>query len=418
MEAKALRIGILGAGTVGGSVARAIVERPERLAAFGGRRLELARVACRRPDLRAGQTGLPRSLFTDRIDEVVAQPEIDVVVAAMGGSTEEEAAIRAALEAGQHVVTANKAVLARVGPELDRLARRVDRALLYEAAVGGATPVLRAVTSSLGFLTAESVQAILNGTCNFILSRMGDGESFADALGDAQAKGLAEADPSLDIDGGDTAQKLTVLAGLAAGVWIEQKALTIRGIRDLTPEDIAAAKAFDAKLALVAEARVDGTGRWLAAVEPRLIPRTSPLANASRESAAALIHTAEAGPFFFSALGAGGGATGAAVLADLAAIARDAWRGEKRVGLGDAKPVGAVGSPTEKLPLRRYLRVESAERARVLAASSGGMLSVAGGKAPRSLATAGFMDAAEFWKRLSKLGVTPRDAFATSFLGE
>jgi homoserine dehydrogenase len=385
-----LRIGLLGAGNVGGAVARALLRGgAKRLAAFAGRPLQLVRIVARKPETRAQQIGADFSLFSTRVDSVAGARDIDVVAALMGGLAEEDA-IKIALASGQHVVTANKAVIAKSGPELERLASHRDRALLYEAAVGGATPIIRNLRSCAGFLNINRVQAILNGTCNYILSQLEHGAPMDVAIGKAQHKGLAEADPSLDVEGRDAAQKLIILMGLAAGVWFREAEIATRGITRLEPEDTRAARLLGCSLALIAEAARGGdhpSAGWEASVEPRLIPQDSLLAKVSAEAGAVAFQADPGGPFFFSALGAGGEPTAVSVLSDLAAVARGSWKTERNVSLANVADASAL-TPSSLKPMWRYIRALSPQDAQQLEKIGNGVFRfVEPEKCPRALAT-------------------------------
>jgi homoserine dehydrogenase len=220
MTRSPLRIGLLGAGTVGREVARALLERGPEMTPADGAPLELIGVAVRDID-RARAGGLPPDLLTDAPAHLVASPDADVIVELMGGDEPARTLIAAALGAGKAVVTANKHVLAHHGAELEAIARRTGAALRFEASVGGGIPVLGPIATELAGNRVTAVRGIVNGTTNYILTAMTDeGRDYDDVLADAQALGYAEADPSGDVEGRDAANKLVVLARLAFGSWI------------------------------------------------------------------------------------------------------------------------------------------------------------------------------------------------------
>src|SRR5262245_46373215 len=213
-----LGIALIGCGTVGSGVAKLLLEQPARLAARAGRPLALRRVVVRHPD-KPRPVALPRELLTTDLDRALADPSIHVVVELVGGMDWARQAVLRALAAGKDVVTANKALLATHGTEVFDAARRHGRAIAFEASVAGGVPIIAALTQSLAANQMLSLQGILNGTSNFILSEMTDhGRSYAEALAEAQARGYAEADPTLDVDGTDAAHKLAILAQIAFGM--------------------------------------------------------------------------------------------------------------------------------------------------------------------------------------------------------
>ena len=340
MSRAPLRVAVLGAGTVGREVVRALIERGSELIAADGAPLELVGVAVR--DIgRARAAGLPTNLLTDAPAHLVAADDTDVIVELMGGDEPAHTLIAAALAAGKGVVTANKHVLAHHGPELEATARRTGAALRFEAAVGGGVPVLGPLATELAANRVTAVRGIVNGTTNYILSAMADeGREYADVLAAAQAAGYAEADPRGDVEGHDAVNKLVILARLAFGVWLDPATVvTIAtdgpgaarpGITGIGAADIAAAAAIGRTIKLVAEARRDGDGPVLASVLPTAVPTDSPLGRTSGVLNRIEIDGEPVGTVAFSGLGAGGPATSSAVLGDLIAIARElgsTWAG-------------------------------------------------------------------------------------------
>ena len=337
---RALRIAVLGAGTVGGEVVRALVERGSELVAADGAPLELAGIAVR--DIaRARAADLPAELLTDAPAHLVAADDTDVVVELMGGDEPAHTLIAAALAAGKAVVSANKHVIAHHGPELEAIARRTGAALRFEAAVGGGVPVLGPLATELAANRVTAVRGIVNGTTNYILSAMSDeGREYADVLAAAQAAGYAEADPSGDVEGHDAVNKLVILARLAFGVWLDPATVTTiaidgpgaarPGITGIGAADIASAAALGRTIKLVADARRDDEGSILASVLPTAVPTESALGRTSGVLNRIEIDGEPVGTVAFSGPGAGGPATSSAVLADLIAIARglgSTWAG-------------------------------------------------------------------------------------------
>ena len=251
MSLQPLRVGVLGAGTVGREVVRALLERSPRLTPADGSPLVLAGVAVRDVE-RAKDAGIPEALLTDAPAHLVASPEVDVIVEVMGGDEPARTLVLAALANGRAVVTANKHLLAHHGPDLERASRAADSPLRFEASVGGGIPVLGPLALDLAGNRIARVRGIVNGTTNFILTAMArEGRDYADVLAEAQARGYAEADPTADVEGLDAVNKLVILARLAFGVWIDPASVGNRpgttsgaagapGITGVTAEDIAA----------------------------------------------------------------------------------------------------------------------------------------------------------------------------------
>jgi homoserine dehydrogenase len=253
-------------------------------------------------------------------------------VEAIGGSDPALRIARHALGAGKRLVTANKALLAVHGPELAALARRSGGRLDFESAVAGGIPVIRSLRDSLGLTGIRSIRGILNGTTNYILSRLGDGWRYADALADAQAKGFAEADPALDIDGDDAAQKLRILAGV--GFDAPVRSIRVHGIRDVTLAEVEAARSRRSVVRHVATARRVGGGVELR-VERRELPEQHPLAAAKGENNAVLVRGRAVGEMLFAGKGAGSLPTAAAVLSDVIELSEQRAAG-RRSGLHEA----------------------------------------------------------------------------------
>ncbi len=341
LERTPLRVGVLGAGTVGGEVIRAFLARSPRLAPADGRPLVLAGVAVR--DIpRARASGVPDDLLTDAPAHLVASPDIDVLVEVMGGQEPARTLILGALASGKAVVTANKALLAAHGPELEAAARASGAPLRFEASVGGGIPVLSPLASDLAANRVSSVRGIVNGTTNYILTAMArEGLAYDDVLADAQARGYAEADPTADVEGLDAAAKLVILMRLAFGAWIEPTSVERRplvrgggrgaaGITGVTADDVAAVLDHGRVLKLVAAARVLDDGSFEASVLPSAVFGATALATTDGVLNRVEIEASPVGSVAFAGPGAGGAATSSAVLGDLVAIARggsSTWAG-------------------------------------------------------------------------------------------
>jgi homoserine dehydrogenase len=309
-----VRIALLGCGTVGGGLVRLIAASREVVAARHGVELELARVLVR--DTSRRREGVAPALRVNQPDDAIPE-DADVVVELLGGLEPAGQLVRAALWRGLPVVTANKALLAAHGEELLALARARGTTLAFEGSAGGGVPIVRALRGALAGNRVESIEAVLNGTCNVVLTRMEqEGASFADALRAAQDAGFAESDPSLDVGGWDAAQKLVVLSALAFGRWLPLASVSVRGIEDVTPSALADARARGRALRLVASAERRGDSLSLA-VAPRELPREHPLARVTMEQNAILVRGDAVGELLFAGRGAGAGPTATAVLGDL-----------------------------------------------------------------------------------------------------
>ena len=315
------KIAIAGLGTVGGGVVKALAARTDELSHRAGRNLKIVGVSARdkhkaRDFAVNGWTDDPLSL---------AKGDADVVVELIGG--EEGIArqlVETALANKKHVVTANKALLAKHGLKLAELAEKNGVTLKFEAAAAGGIPIVKALREGLITYRVDAVKGILNGTCNYILTEMeSSGRSFADVLKEAQAKGYAEADPTLDVGGGDTAHKLALLASLAFGTAPNLDAVAVEGIEHITPDDIAFASEFGYRIKLLGVARRMGS-KIDQKVHPAMVRVRSALANVSGAANGVLVDAGEAGSFFFSGRGAGEAPTASAVVADIVEAASGA----------------------------------------------------------------------------------------------
>ncbi len=313
-------VGILGAGTVGGTVIRRLVEDRAAIAARTGLDLEVHRVAVRDP-AKTRSLSLPAGMVTDDPAEVVGDPGVRLVVEVMGGRQPAGDLVLAALEAGKPVVTANKELIAARGPQLIAAAARGGVPLLFEAAVGGGIPIIRPLAETLAGEQLERVAGIVNGTTNYILTRMGDGEGYAAALAEAQQRGYAEADPTADVSGADAAAKAAILASLAFGTWVGSDDVPYEGIDGLAAVDIAWARFLGYEVRLLAIATRGATG-VCARVHPALIPIDDPLAAIRGATNAVLVTGPSIGDLLFAGPGAGGEPTATAVLGDVIDAAR------------------------------------------------------------------------------------------------
>ncbi|MGD9839444.1 MAG: homoserine dehydrogenase [Afipia sp.] len=342
-----LKVGIAGLGTVGAEVVRLIESQSRALSARCGRGVKVVAVSARS---KAKKRGLDlRGIDWAKNPLALANdPRIDCFVELMGGAGEPAlSAIEAALRNGKSVVTANKALIAKHGSRLAALAEKHGGALNYEAAVGAAIPVIKTLREGLAGTGINRVYGILNGTCNYILTRMEREElSFAECLKDAQRLGYAEANPSFDVDGHDTAQKLAILASLAFGTKVNQSAVYVEGISSIAPEDLRAAEELGYRVKLLGVAVKTESGIEQR-VHPTMVPRSSSIAQVMDVTNAVTIDGEGIPPITLVGPGAGGAATASAVLADIADVAR----GIRAAPFG--RPVAKLKTTT-KAPMKRH----------------------------------------------------------------
>ncbi|KXV14338.1 homoserine dehydrogenase [Acetobacter malorum] len=317
-----LRLGLAGLGTVGAGVIRLLNTNADLVTARAGRPLKVTAVSARDRTRDRG-VDLSGMRWYDNAPDLVADPDVDVVVELIGGSEgTARAVVEAALAAGKPVVTANKALLAIHGPALARLSAEKSAPLLFEAAVAGGIPAIKMVREGLAADRLLRIGGILNGTCNYILTVMREtGKDFGTVLADAQQLGYAEADPSTDIDGLDAAHKLTILAGLAFGQPVAFESLHVEGIRRIGALDLSFARTLGYRIKLLGMARMGETGLE-ARVTPCLVPENAPIAQVDGVFNAVVAEGAFAGRLMIEGRGAGAGPTASAVAADLIDIAR------------------------------------------------------------------------------------------------
>lgn len=319
---QALRVGVAGLGTVGAALISQVAHRREALTARCGRGIEIVAVSARSRGKDRGVDLKKMKWFDDPV-ALARDASIDVFVELMGGSGGiAKASVEAALGAGKSVVTANKALLAKHGVKLAALAEKNGGALNYEAAVGAAIPVIKTLREGLAGNDIARIYGILNGTCNYILTRMEqEGLSFADCLKDAQRLGYAEADPTFDIEGHDTAQKLAILASLAFGTKVDESAIYVEGISSIAPADLAAADELGYRVKLLGVAMKTPKGIEQR-VHPTMVRKDSAIAQVMGVTNAVTVDVAGINPITLIGPGAGGAATASAVLSDIADVAR------------------------------------------------------------------------------------------------
>ncbi len=361
----ALRIALLGAGTVGTEVARLLVANAEDFAARVGAPLELVGVAVR--DISKAREGIAADLLTTDADALL-DSNIDLVIEVMGGIEPARTLILKALNNGASVVTANKALLAADGATLFEAAEKNNVDLYYEASVAGAIPLLRPLRESLVGDKVRRVLGIVNGTTNYMLTKMDEtGADYAEVLAEAQALGYAEADPTADVEGLDAAAKAAILASLAFHTRVTIDDVYVEGISKVTAADIKAAQdmGFVVKLLAVAELTPDEQG-VVVRVHPAMVPRSHPLASVRLSFNAVFVEADAAGAVMFYGRGAGGAPTASAVLGDVVAVARNKVRGHAGYGesvYADLEPRAISAATT-----RYAINLQVADQPGVLAA--------------------------------------------------
>jgi homoserine dehydrogenase len=366
MTGPTIRVGMIGAGTVGGALAQMLSDRGRHamMDDAAGARLELVAVAVRHPT--RARAGIDAAIVSGSALELARRTDIDVVVEVAGGVEGILEAVTAALDRGTPVVTANKVLMASHGSALIDRAAAHDTDLFYEAAVAGGVPIVRALRTSLAGERIERVLGIVNGTTNYILSQMTEhGNTFSDALLDAQALGYAEADPTADVSGADAGAKVAILAWLAFGTPLVGDPVSVEGIDEITADDVAFARSRGYVIKLLGVAERIGEDSVSRRVHAALVPSTHPLGAVSGATNAVFVEGAHAGPLMWLGPGAGGAPTASAVLGDLVVAARNLSVGRHDAPLSvDATlrehPIGAVCSAV-------YVAVEVADRPGVLA---------------------------------------------------
>ena len=356
---------MLGCGVVGSQVARLLGRDSGDFAARAGAKLVLKKVAVR--DLKIEREHVEASLLTSDAQALVNDPAINIVIEVMGGINPARELLLKAIKSGKSVITANKALLAKHGAELFEAADKNGVDLYYEAAVGGAIPILRPLRESIVGDHVHRVMGIVNGTTNYILTKMDEeGSDFASALKEAQRLGFAEADPSADVEGLDAAAKAAILAGLAFHTRITIDQVSAEGITKISARDIQVARDINHVIKLLAIAELTQKSEVSVRVQPTLLPRQHPLAAVRNAFNAIFVEAESAGELMFYGRGAGGAPTASAVLGDLIAIARNMTGG----GSGHGESDYAELKPADQgSVLTRYLiRLDVNDRPGVLAA--------------------------------------------------
>ena len=370
-----IRVGLLGCGTVGTGVLRILRDNAADIEARLGVPIEVVRIAV--SDLQKDRDAIvPASLLTEDASEVVSDPSIQVVAEVIGGYEPARGLLLEALSHGKHVVTANKALLARHGAELFRAGDASQRDLIFEASVGGGIPIVRTLREGLASERIDTIQAIINGTSNYILTEMADGAAYEDALANAQALGFAEADPTMDVGGIDAAQKLSILISLCWGAQVSFEAIPTLGLDAASQVDMAYAESFGytVKPLAVAKAHPDGIE---ARVAPALVAADAMLGSVQGAFNAVHVESQALGPVLLYGQGAGMLPTAAAVVSDMVELGRAILRGTSgrlphmafHEGLTPTR--GLRSAAETRCPF--YLRFAVADEPGVLAALSGAL---------------------------------------------
>jgi homoserine dehydrogenase len=356
-------VGLIGAGTVGSEVAHRLLSSADVLRRRAGCELVLRRVAVR--DGARDRPRVPRALLTTDVGAVIEDGEIDVVVELAGGEEPARTFIERSIKARKHVVTANKVVMARHGPELLELAGEMDVEVYFEAAVGGGIPLISTFKIDLAANRLERVAAIINGTTNFMLSRMAaNGQPFEDVLAEAQRAGYAEADPTEDVDGHDAASKLAIMASIGFGVRVHPRDVFCEGIRGVEPVDFRYARELGYTIKLLAYAE-RGEGGIEARVHPCMVPLVHPLAQVDGVNNAVFVEGDLIGQVMLGGPGAGARPTTSAVVGDLIDLARSI--GREAHAYRNYTFEDAALTPVDDVTTRAYFRCTVEDRPGVLA---------------------------------------------------
>ncbi|MBE3069443.1 MAG: homoserine dehydrogenase [Planctomycetes bacterium] len=368
---KSIGVAVIGFGTVGTGVVRLLLEDADRLAQVAGVRLVLRHV-CDVDLARPRGVAVPPGLLTDQVDRILADPEVGIAVETVGGTTFAVDLMKRLLAAGKDVVTANKAALAKRGGELFAAARQAGRSISFEASCAAGIPIIRALRDGLVANRLTALTGILNGTCNYILTQMSStGASYDTALAGAQAKGYAEADPTLDVSGEDTRHKLAILAGLAFNAEVRVDDIHVEGIAGIDPSDITYGAQLGYVLKLLAVGRVVD-GAVSLRVHPTFVAAGSPLATVSGVDNAVLVTGHAVGNTFYVGPGAGEMPTASSIVADVvdAAIGRARLTADHMAWLAGRRQAMPV-QPIRDIRSRYYLRFDVRDEPGVLATIAG-----------------------------------------------
>ena len=370
-----VKVGLLGLGTVGGGTVTVLARNRDEIVRRAGRDIVISHAAAKafRREAIEGIERIPR--VSDDAWQVVADPEVAIVIELIGGCSPARELVLQAIENGKHIVTANKALIAKHGNEIFAAAQRKGVMVAFEAAVAGGVPIIKALREGLAANRIEWIAGIINGTSNYILTQMRDhGRSFDDALAEAQALGYAEADPTFDVEGVDAAHKLTILGSLAFGIPLQFDKVYVEGITRIEPQDVANAEEFGYRIKLLGITRKTERGVELR-VHPTLIPERRLIANVNGVMNAVLIEGDAVGPTLYYGAGAGSLPTASAVIADVVDVVRALTTDpENRVPHlafqpGELRDLRVL--PIDEIETAYYLRLQAEDRPGVIAAVAG-----------------------------------------------
>ena len=362
-ELKTISIGMLGCGVVGSQVARLLQSDEQELSERSGALLVLKKIGVRSD---AAREGIDPSMITTDLHSIVSDPEINIVIEVMGGIEPARTLILEAIKNKKSVITANKALLATHGHELFNAADAAKVDLYYEAAVAGAIPIIRSMRESLAGDQITRVMGIVNGTTNYILTKMHEeGRNFSDVLKEAQALGYAEADPTADVEGHDAAAKAALLASLAFHSTVTIDEVYCEGISAISLDDVNAAKAMGSVIKLLAIAELTVKDEISVRVHPVMLPNSHPLASVRNAFNAVYVESESAGQLMFYGRGAGGAPTASAILGDLVAVTRH--RAYSTVGYGESDYADLDIAPVGEVKSQFFVRLHVADKSGVLA---------------------------------------------------
>jgi homoserine dehydrogenase len=366
-----IKVGLIGFGNIGAGVVRLLQDNADTVQQKVGRRITLKRIADL--DITSDRgVAVDPALLTTNVNDIFNDPEISIVIELIGGYEPAKSFVLRAIEAGKHVVTANKALLALHGDEIYAAAARKGVEVQFEAAVGGGIPVLSAIKGNLAGNRFNSVFGIMNGTCNYILTRMTqEGADFGEVLQSAQELGYAEPDPAFDIEGTDTAHKLAVLASLCFGTTIDFNAIHTEGITGISGIDISYAAEFGYRIKLLAIGKLTDDGQLEVRVHPTMIPLNNPLADVNGVFNAIRLTGDFVGPVLFYGRGAGQNPTASAIVGDLIALSRSIAAG---VQTRRAAPLGFLDTSITTLPLKPMEEIVTSFMLRFTALDQPGVL--------------------------------------------
>ena len=365
-----IKVGILGLGVVGSGTVRILQENAEEISRRAGARLTIKKIAVRELN-KPRAVSVDRALLTDNPCEVIDDPEIEILAELIGGVDPAHGYVMRAIRTGKNIVTANKEMMAKAGHDLMEAAGAASKDFFLEGSVAGGIPILAAVKESLAANRIREIVGIVNGTTNYILTKMTEeGANFGAVLAEAQAKGYAEADPTSDVDGFDAQYKISILASMGFNSLVPVESVATQGIRGVSARDIAVARELGYRIKLTAVARQDDEGGMQVRVNPALLPLSHPLANVNGVMNAVLIRGDAVGEVMFYGPGAGSLPTGSAVVGDLIAVARNIVMGSTgRLGCTCFENKKML--PIESVETKFYVRVLAADRPKALASIAG-----------------------------------------------